>query len=110
MRTYIIAAMAARSSVLGLDVLGLLAMRGVPQLYRNGELVVVLDCSDLARSARFWPGVLGLTAGRVTGGPYRSLVPEAARASRCCCSRCPAASARRTGCVLQPPGEGQPTA
>ena len=51
-------------------------MRRMPQLYRNGELVVVIDCPDLARSARFWSGVLGFTAGRVTGGPYRSLVPE----------------------------------
>ncbi len=51
-------------------------MRRMPQLYRNGELVIVIDCSDLARSARFWAGVLGFTAGRVTGGPYRSLVPQ----------------------------------
>jgi catechol 2,3-dioxygenase-like lactoylglutathione lyase family enzyme len=51
-------------------------MRRMPQLYRSGELVVVIDCSDLARSARFWSGVLGFTAGRVTGGPYRNLVPE----------------------------------
>jgi len=27
-------------------------MRDVPQPYRNGELVVVIDCSDLDRSAR----------------------------------------------------------
>ena len=51
-------------------------MRRMPQLYRSGELVVVIDCPDLARSARFWSGVLGLTAGRVTSGPYRSLAPE----------------------------------
>jgi catechol 2,3-dioxygenase-like lactoylglutathione lyase family enzyme len=51
-------------------------MRRMPQLYRNGELVAVIDCSDLARSARFWSGVLGFTADRVTGGPYRSLAPE----------------------------------
>jgi len=51
-------------------------MRRMPQLYRNGELVVVIDCSDLARSARFWSGVLGFTAGSVTSGPYRSLAPE----------------------------------
>jgi predicted enzyme related to lactoylglutathione lyase len=50
-------------------------MRRMQQHYRNGELVVVVDCSDLARSARFWSGVLGFKAGRVTGGPYRSLVP-----------------------------------
>jgi predicted enzyme related to lactoylglutathione lyase len=48
----------------------------MPQPYRNSELVIVIDCSDLARSARFWSGVLGFTAGRATGGPYRSLIPE----------------------------------
>jgi predicted enzyme related to lactoylglutathione lyase len=51
-------------------------MRDVPQPYRHGELVIVIDCSDLDRSARFWAAVLGYTVGRVTGGPYRSLVPE----------------------------------
>jgi catechol 2,3-dioxygenase-like lactoylglutathione lyase family enzyme len=51
-------------------------MRRRPQLYRNGELVIVIDCSDLERSARFWAGVLGFIAGRTTTGPYRSLVPQ----------------------------------
>ena len=51
-------------------------MRRMPQLYRNGELVVVIDCSDLARSARFWSAVLGFTAGPVTSGPYQSLAPQ----------------------------------
>jgi hypothetical protein len=68
--------MSARSLVLGLDVLDYRVMRRMPQLYRNGELVIVIDCSDLARSAPFWAGVLGFTAGSVTGGPYRSLVPQ----------------------------------
>jgi predicted enzyme related to lactoylglutathione lyase len=45
------------------------------QRYRNGELVVVIDCSDVERSARFWSDVLGFTASRATTGPYRSLVP-----------------------------------
>jgi catechol 2,3-dioxygenase-like lactoylglutathione lyase family enzyme len=35
----------------------------MPQRYRNGELVIVIDCSDLERSARFWAGVLGFNAG-----------------------------------------------
>ena len=52
------------------------AMRRMPQPYRNSELVIVIDCSDLARSARFWSGVPGFTAGRATGGPYRSLIPD----------------------------------
>jgi predicted enzyme related to lactoylglutathione lyase len=47
----------------------------MPQPYRNGELVIVIDCSDLERSARFWASVLGFTASRATTGPYRSLIP-----------------------------------
>jgi predicted enzyme related to lactoylglutathione lyase len=58
----------------------------MPQPYPNGELVIVIDCSDLARSAAFWSGVLGYTPGPAstapasTGpastAPYRSLQPE----------------------------------
>jgi predicted enzyme related to lactoylglutathione lyase len=52
-------------------------MQRVQQSYRNGELVIVIDCFDLARSARFWAGVLGYQAGgRATSGPYRDLVPD----------------------------------
>ena len=47
----------------------------MPQPYPNGELVIVIDCSDLDRSARFWAAVLGYKAGQVTGGPYHSLTP-----------------------------------
>ncbi len=50
-------------------------MRRVPQSYRNGELVIVIDCFDLDRSMRFWAGVLGYVA-RPAGSPtYRSLIP-----------------------------------
>jgi catechol 2,3-dioxygenase-like lactoylglutathione lyase family enzyme len=38
-------------------------------------LVVVLDCSDLERSAAFWCGVLGYRAGPASPGPYRQLLP-----------------------------------
>jgi len=48
----------------------------MPQPYPHGELAVVIDCSDLDRSARFWSGVLGYTAGPAVTGPYRSLQPE----------------------------------
>src|SRR4029077_3023599 len=51
-------------------------MRRVPQPYRNGELVIVIDCSALDRSARCWAGVLGYAAGAAAGGHYRSLMPE----------------------------------
>ncbi len=47
----------------------------MPQSYRNGELVIVIDCSDLARSARFWAGVLGYVAGPAGSPTYRSLIP-----------------------------------
>ncbi len=47
----------------------------MPQPYPNGELVIVIDCSDLERSARFWSEVLGYTAGQASTGPYRSLQP-----------------------------------
>jgi predicted enzyme related to lactoylglutathione lyase len=48
----------------------------MPQPYPNGELVIVIDCSDLDRSARFWSDVLGYTAGQASTGPYRSIQPE----------------------------------
>jgi predicted enzyme related to lactoylglutathione lyase len=55
----------------------------MPQPYPNGELVIVIDCSDLDRSARFWSGVLGYTAGPPAAGTsaagsdrYRGLQPE----------------------------------
>ena len=35
----------------------------MPQPYPNGELVIVIDCGDLDRSARFWAAVLGYEAG-----------------------------------------------
>jgi predicted enzyme related to lactoylglutathione lyase len=47
----------------------------VPESYRNGELVIAIDCADLGRSARFWCGVLGYTAGPASG-QYQSLVPD----------------------------------
>jgi predicted enzyme related to lactoylglutathione lyase len=39
------------------------------------ELVVVLDCSDLDRSAAFWCGVLGYRAAPSSSGTYRQLTP-----------------------------------
>ncbi|MBM2614500.1 VOC family protein [Actinoplanes sp. LDG1-06] len=40
------------------------------------ELVVVVDCSDLDRSAAFWCGVLGYRADPSSSGRYRQLMPE----------------------------------
>jgi predicted enzyme related to lactoylglutathione lyase len=48
----------------------------MPQPYPHGELVIVIDCADLDRSARFWSGVLGYTPGSASTGRYRSLQPE----------------------------------
>jgi predicted enzyme related to lactoylglutathione lyase len=47
----------------------------MPQPYPSGELVIVVDCSDLERSARFWCEVLGYTASPPSR-LYRSLAPE----------------------------------
>ncbi|HEX3305029.1 MAG TPA: VOC family protein [Streptosporangiaceae bacterium] len=48
----------------------------MPQPYPYGELVIVIDCADLDRSAAFWSAVLGYTASPAGTGPYRSLEPE----------------------------------
>jgi catechol 2,3-dioxygenase-like lactoylglutathione lyase family enzyme len=50
-------------------------MRSKPQRYLRGELVVVIDCSDLARSADFWAGVLGYVRDGTAVGTYQALVP-----------------------------------
>jgi predicted enzyme related to lactoylglutathione lyase len=46
-----------------------------PQAYRGGHLVVVIDCSDLDRSAQFWTSLLGYARDGLPCGPYQSLVP-----------------------------------
>jgi predicted enzyme related to lactoylglutathione lyase len=43
--------------------------------YRSGDLVLVIDCSDLDRSAEFWAGVLGYAAEVTPSRRYRSLLP-----------------------------------
>jgi predicted enzyme related to lactoylglutathione lyase len=42
---------------------------------RDVELVVVLDCADLDRSAAFWCGVLGYVAEPSSPGRYQQLRP-----------------------------------
>ena len=51
------------------------AMRREPHPYQRGELVVVIDCSQLDRSAEFWAGVLGYVRDGVATGRYQSLLP-----------------------------------
>ena len=46
-----------------------------PHPYARGELVVVLDCADLERAARFWAAVLGYTAVGDAEGIYQALRP-----------------------------------
>jgi catechol 2,3-dioxygenase-like lactoylglutathione lyase family enzyme len=41
----------------------------------RGELVVVVDCADLERAARFWTAVLGYTAIGDSDGGDQGLVP-----------------------------------
>ena len=48
----------------------------MPQPYPHGELLIVIDCADLDRSAAFWSAVLGYTASPAATGLYRSLEPE----------------------------------
>ena len=43
----------------------------MPQPYPNGELVIVIDCSDLDRSAQFWAAVLGYEAALEGHDPVR---------------------------------------
>lgn len=53
-------------------------MNREPQRYRNGELVIVVDCAELPRAAGFWTDVLGYTA-YPPQGQYQSLVPADGR-------------------------------
>ena len=50
-------------------------MRRKPQPYQRGELVVVIDCSDLSRSAAFWAEVLGYIQEGPAVGTYQGLIP-----------------------------------
>jgi predicted enzyme related to lactoylglutathione lyase len=47
----------------------------IPNAYARGELVVVVDCADLERAARFWAGALGYVTEGSAGGLYQSLLP-----------------------------------
>lgn len=43
--------------------------------YLRGELVVVIDCSDLGRSGDFWTSVLGYVRERPGSDRYQTLLP-----------------------------------
>ena len=61
----------------------------MPQPYPHGELLIVIDCADLDRSAAFWSAVLGYTASPAATGPYRSLEPESGAGSDMLLQRVP---------------------
>jgi predicted enzyme related to lactoylglutathione lyase len=50
-------------------------MRREPLRYPQGEVVVVIDCAQLDRSAEFWTAVLGYVRDGVATGRYQSLLP-----------------------------------
>jgi catechol 2,3-dioxygenase-like lactoylglutathione lyase family enzyme len=52
-------------------------MRHDHQQYPGGEMVLVIDCSDLERSAAFWCDVLGYRRGGPPVGQYLGLFPAA---------------------------------
>jgi predicted enzyme related to lactoylglutathione lyase len=51
------------------------AMTRTRHSYSHGDLVLVLDCADLARAADFWTAALGYVRDGEPGGRYLSLVP-----------------------------------
>lgn len=54
-------------------------MHREPHPYRHGELVVVIDCAQLDRSAEFWTGALGYVRDGTATGRYQSLWPADGR-------------------------------
>jgi catechol 2,3-dioxygenase-like lactoylglutathione lyase family enzyme len=50
-------------------------MRHGHQRYLGGEMVLVIDCSDLERSAAFWCDALGYRREDSPEGPYLGLFP-----------------------------------
>lgn len=47
----------------------------MPSRYAHGELVVVIDCDDIARAARFWSAALGYVVAGPGNGHYQTLLP-----------------------------------
>jgi catechol 2,3-dioxygenase-like lactoylglutathione lyase family enzyme len=52
-----------------------MTMRHGHQQYRGGEMVLVIDCSDLERSAAFWCEALGYRPDGPPVGQYLGLLP-----------------------------------
>ena len=62
-----------------------------PHSYLHGELVVVIDCSQLDRSAEFWTGVLGYVPDGAATGRYQSLLPADGKGAEILLQRVPEA-------------------
>ena len=60
-----------------------------PHPYVRGELVVVIDCSDLERSAEFWTGLLGYVRDGVATGRYQALLPADGKGAEILLQRVP---------------------
>lgn len=60
-----------------------------PHPYVRGELVVVIDCSDLERSAEFWTGLLGYVRDSVATGRYQALLPADGKGAEILLQRVP---------------------
>jgi predicted enzyme related to lactoylglutathione lyase len=57
--------------------------------YLRGELIIVIDCSDLDRSAEFWTGVLGYAREGDAPGRYLTLLPADGRGTEVLLQRVP---------------------
>jgi predicted enzyme related to lactoylglutathione lyase len=64
-------------------------MRREPHSYPRGELVIVIDCSQLERSAEFWAGVLGYVRDGVATGRYQTLLPADGKGAEILLQRVP---------------------
>jgi len=68
-----------------------------PHSYLGRHLVVVIDCGDLDRSARFWASVLGYARDGPPGGPYQGLVPADGQGIEILLQQVPEVKSGRTG-------------
>jgi predicted enzyme related to lactoylglutathione lyase len=67
-----------------------------PQRYRGGELVIVIDCADLDRSADFWTETLGYLREGSAGKIYQTLVPADGRGCEILLQRVPDRKSAKT--------------
>src|SRR6266851_225941 len=80
-------------------------MRHGHQQYLGGELVLVIDCSDLERSATFWCEALGYRRDGPAVGQYQGLLPPDGRGIQLLLQRTVALAdrgCRETGLVTAP--------